>query len=155
MRFVLLSVVLVVLLGAFAHSQTDRSAASKLLDNLKRGENVTISLGFSTRSTAGAYSIRVLTEDELKEITAKAEQYADAVREYEELRKAADEARHNARNRNEPYTQSPNLRPPRRPDPLYQVSVVGDDYVGLRYKGRDTLIPISKIASIRRQVEGP
>lgn len=162
MRFVVPCVVLAVFFVTFAHSQTDRSAASRLLDNFKRGDNVTIGLGMS-RATVGAYSIRVLTEDELKEITAKVEQYEDEVREYEdkqqanqeELRRLADEARSDPQKRKDLMTRMRNLSRPRRPDPVYQVSVVGDDYVGLRLKGRETLVPTSNIASIRRQIEVP
>jgi hypothetical protein len=162
-------VLAVVFVGAFAHSQTDRSAASRLLGNLKRGDNVTLrtsgafgrTSGAFGRTSGGGYSIRVLTEAELTEIRTEAEQYADKVREYEDkqeanrddLRKLADEVRRNPQKRADLMNRMRSMSRPRQPDPVYQVFVVGDDYVGFRTKGSEVLIPISNIASIRRRIE--
>jgi len=114
-------------------------------------------------ATGGGYSIRVLTEDELTEIGAETEQYEDKIREYEEkqeanrdeLRRLSDEARRDPQKRMELMNRMRSMSRPRYPDPVYQVFVVGDDYVGFRSKGSEILIPISNIASIRRQIEAP
>jgi hypothetical protein len=165
MRFVVPSIVLAVFVVTLAHSQTDRTVVSKLLDNLKRGDSVTLitsrATGRISGGPGGGYSIRVLTEDELTEIRAEAEQYEEKVREYEEkqeanrdeLRTLSEEARRDPQKRVELMNQMRSMSRPRRPDSVYQVFVVGDDYVGLRTKGSEILIPISNIASIRRQID--
>ena len=44
-----------------------------------------------------------------------------------------------------------NLRPPRRPDSVYQVSTIGEDYIGFRSEATEVLVPITSIRDIRRQ----
>ena len=48
-----------------------------------------------------------------------------------------------------------NLMPPHRPEAVYRVSFVGEDYLAASRDGYEVLVPLSSIRDLRRTADAP
>jgi len=143
------------------------------LHNLQPGDSITL----GAPGNAGTYAIRVLTDEQLKDVNERAEQYTARMSEYRAKRQERRELMDRLQREKDPQKRSeltaklreetsrgkpsdPSgrsslARPPSRPDPVYQVSMIGGDYVALRGKSIELLVPAASIRSIRRTLASP
>lgn len=143
---------------AWAEHEPGSGSGGKLVHIFKVGDSVTLG---SRNVSNPSHSLTLLSDEELKSIQARFEEYEEERVEYDEkvamLRDLVESAGDDRVLRSEMLSRqrefARQVRRPTKPPTLYQVLTVGEDYIGILSEGSESelLINGASIRSVSRK----